>query len=321
MEEDAQLDELPPRIREILYRAGLVANKSILETAECDLLNLSSISHADIKRIYSVIAKKAQATEFISGDQLVNSSNRQQRWGVLSTGCSRLDSLLRGGVLTRGITELSGQSGCGKTQLCLQLALTVQLTPTSGGLGAGALFICTEDRFPSVRLNQLLKTSPLAQKFPNIKFGNSIFIEHIGDSADLMRCVSERLPQLMKQQRVGLVVVDSVAGVFRSDYTAAESLQRARDLRAFASQLHLIANTHNIAVVCVNQVSDVRRGEVTQTVPALGLAWANLVTCRLQMFRHNDSRHLQVVFAPHLPRQSCPYTITTAGVVGHPTSM
>ncbi|XP_046673247.1 DNA repair protein XRCC3 [Homalodisca vitripennis] len=319
MELNSQFDELSPKIMEILLRAGLVTDKAILETPECDLLNLGSITLADVKQIHNVVAKRSKPTDFISGDQLVNSCNR--RWGRLSTGCSQLDSFLQGGVLTRGITELSGQSGCGKTQLCLQLALTVQLPTTSCGLDAGAVFICTEDRFPSIRLNQLLKTSPVAQKFPNIKFGNNIFVEHIGDTADLMRCVSMRLPQLMKQHRVGLVVVDSVAGVFRADYTTAESLQRARDLRTFASQLHLVANMYSTAVICVNQVSDIRKGEVTQTVPALGLAWANLVTCRLQMFRNNDLRHLQIVFSPHLPQQSRQYTITSAGVVGHLTTM
>lgn len=70
----------------------------------------------------------------------------KNRWNCLSTGCVQVDNLLRGGVLTRGITELSGRSGAGKTQLCLQLAITVQLTRSVGGLSAGAcnvlLIIC-----------------------------------------------------------------------------------------------------------------------------------------------------------------------------------
>lgn len=43
----------------------------------------------------------------------------------LSTGCSDIDSCLDGGIPIQGITELSGESSSGKTQLGLQLLLQV----------------------------------------------------------------------------------------------------------------------------------------------------------------------------------------------------
>lgn len=55
----------------------------------------------------------------------------------LTTGCARLDAKLRGGIPCRGITQIYGAAGTGKTQLALQLCLTVQLPITAGGLGAG----------------------------------------------------------------------------------------------------------------------------------------------------------------------------------------
>ena len=57
--------------------------------------------------------------------------------GRLSWGCPVLDSLLGGGVLVPGVTELSGVSAAGKTQLCLQLSLVVQLSQRQGGLDGG----------------------------------------------------------------------------------------------------------------------------------------------------------------------------------------
>ena len=56
----------------------------------------------------------------------------------LSLGDFVLDSFLRGGLVVPGLTELSGESATGKTQLCLQLCLAVQLPPAFGGLGAGS---------------------------------------------------------------------------------------------------------------------------------------------------------------------------------------
>lgn len=55
----------------------------------------------------------------------------------LGVGCVLLDDLLRGGLPVRGITELSGQSGAGKTQLALQLCLCVQYPTHYGGLNSG----------------------------------------------------------------------------------------------------------------------------------------------------------------------------------------
>lgn len=55
----------------------------------------------------------------------------------LSVGCPLLDELLRGGLPAGSVIELSGESGAGKTQLALQLCLSVQLPVQHGGLGAG----------------------------------------------------------------------------------------------------------------------------------------------------------------------------------------
>lgn len=55
----------------------------------------------------------------------------------LSVGCPLLDQLLRGGLPVAGVTELSGESGAGKTQLALQLCMTVQYPTQYGGLNSG----------------------------------------------------------------------------------------------------------------------------------------------------------------------------------------
>ena len=48
---------------------------------------------------------------------------------------------VKGGLLLRGITEIVGESAAGKTQLCLQLCLSVQLPVKHGGLNGGELSI------------------------------------------------------------------------------------------------------------------------------------------------------------------------------------
>ena len=47
---------------------------------------------------------------------------------MFSTGCPIIDKTLGGGIRLGQITELYGESGCGKTQLCIQMSLEVQRT-------------------------------------------------------------------------------------------------------------------------------------------------------------------------------------------------
>lgn len=59
-------------------------------------------------------------------------------WSVLNTGCSIIDKTING-FPTKGITEVFGESGVGKTQLALQLALQVQELEENGGLDGGTM--------------------------------------------------------------------------------------------------------------------------------------------------------------------------------------
>lgn len=47
---------------------------------------------------------------------------------MFSTGCPIIDKTLNGGIRLGQITELYGESGCGKTQFCIQMSLEVQRT-------------------------------------------------------------------------------------------------------------------------------------------------------------------------------------------------
>ncbi|XP_075226431.1 DNA repair protein XRCC3-like isoform X2 [Lycorma delicatula] len=253
-------------------------------------------------------------------DMLKSSS---PKWNRLSTGCEYINKLLRGGIPRRGITELSGESGSGKTQFCLQLTITVQLPFYNGGFNAGAVYICTEDKFPSPRLQQLFTTFPLSTHEDKKKLGDNVFIEHIADVDGLKQCVMTQLPHLLTRQSIGLVVIDSITAVFRADYDQHDMATRAKDLRTVGLQLHSLANQFHISVLCVNQVSSLIQQDNncrSILVPALGLAWSNLVTTRLQMIQgETDNRALHVIFSPELPQTSCPYKISASGISGSET--
>jgi len=80
----------------------------------------------------------------------------KKKWQRLSVGCSKLDGFLRGGVAVKGITEIAGESNSGKTQLCLQMALTVQYPVTYGGLSGGWCFLLPFRQIKNVACSETL---------------------------------------------------------------------------------------------------------------------------------------------------------------------
>lgn len=105
------------------------------------------------------------------------------RWDKITFGCTALDRLTLNGIGTRGVTEIAGEAGSGKSQVCMQLALMVQLPRSMGGLEMGAVFICTEDSFSSKRLVQMAEAvnSLYGSRVHAIPFTSQVFVDRVTD--------------------------------------------------------------------------------------------------------------------------------------------
>src|SRR5881628_233159 len=76
----------------------------------------------------------------------------RRRRDRISTGSKSFDDLLAGGIETKAVTEVYGEFGTGKTQLCHTLCVMVQQDKLAGGLAAKALYIDTENTFRPERI-------------------------------------------------------------------------------------------------------------------------------------------------------------------------
>ena len=75
--------------------------------------------------------------------------------GGLSFGVPSLDTMIDP-LVPSGVIEISGEAGCGKSQICLTLALRCQLPHDLGGMeGTTAYMSCGEGDFPVRRLSQM----------------------------------------------------------------------------------------------------------------------------------------------------------------------
>ncbi|XP_072346150.1 DNA repair protein XRCC3 isoform X1 [Scyliorhinus torazame] len=345
----AQLD-LNPKVVAAVRRANIQSIKEILCLSGPDLQRLTKLSSSDVRYLHKTVAAVVKNDPVVTALQMYNeecpfpTQNRK-----LSMGCPVLDLLLGGGIPLMGITEIVGESSAGKTQICMQLCLSVQFPRSYGGQEAGAVYICTEDTFPNKRLQQLIALQTMlradvpADIVNDIKFGNNIFIEHVADVESLNCCISKRLPILLSRGLIRLVVIDSVAALFRCEFGASDSIAKAKCLQKFGAMLHHLSHRFSSPIICVNQITDAINdsylaqsdfGLSGKVLPALGLTWSNQLLMRLMVsrtqfcvegaFPGDESalssgivqRRMEIIFAPHLPQSFCNYMICTEGVRG-----
>lgn len=170
---------------------------------------------------------------------------------------------------------------------------------------------------------------------------------------DMMPKIESFVANPKTQLPVKLIVIDSIAALFRSEFenTPIELKRRSSLFFKISGKLKLLAKKFGLAVLLTNQVVDfmgptegingLRVGNLgclyssgRRVCPALGLSWANCVNSRLFLSRNEEfdgeengsvdvnfrctrtRRRLHVVFAPHLPEASCEFVIAREGVFG-----
>ncbi|KAK0747656.1 DNA repair protein RAD57 [Apiosordaria backusii] len=191
-------------------------------------------------------------------------SELAEQWQTISTLDPLLDRALGGGIPTGHVTEITGESGAGKTQFLLTLLLAVQLPPPHG-LGRPALYISTEAALSTRRLSQMISTNPLFSTFP------------VYDRPSLDNIVSTTTPDLESQDHIltfqapveierrgiGLLILDSVAANYRAEFERSANSGISSNMGARTNELiklgmHLrdLAQKYNLAVVVSNQVAD-----------------------------------------------------------------
>ena len=254
---------------------------------------------------------------------------------VLSSGCPLIDSKI-GGYPVGSVTEISGEAGCGKTQMCLCLSLQIQLQKSQGGLdGKTAYLSCGEGEFPIRRLSQLSDSflSRASSHLHNTitskeQLLDGVKIEQCHSVDQLKESLKDRIPELCRsgsscssssninkhhndnnRNRVKLLIIDSIAGLFRTDFDTNQSMDRiirAQTMHEVLQLLKWLSQCYQIVVVVVNQVTasivgsasesmglatniDGKSGNMLGSEPALGINWAFGVNTRIMLSRDSQA--------------------------------
>ena len=303
--EDLEIGEtITKKLRDLgLYTVENLAMATVKELEQAGLNKKSS----------EKLIRKARLSmpfQFIRGDELVKIRENVLR---LTTGSIMLDKLLGGGIESQSITEFYGEYGSGKSQICHQLCVNVQLPIEQGGLGGAALYIDTENTFRTERIFQMANNLSLdpVQTIKNIVFAEAYTSDH-------QIFLLENADKIIKENGIRLIIVDSLTSHFRSEYLGREMLQeRQQKLNKHMHMLIRLSRAFNAVAVVTNQVMskpDVFFGEAIHPVGGHIVAHTSHTRVFLRKSARGPVRIARLVSSPHLPEGEGVFRVTERGI-------
>jgi len=280
-----------------------------LATATAKELEIAGVGE---KKALEVIraARSTMNVSFVRADELLRMRQNVLR---LATGSKMMDELLGGGLETQTITEFYGEYGSGKSQLCHQLCVNVQLPPEQGGLGGGALYIDTENTFRTERIVQMSQHLGLD---PEEVSKNIIYADAY--TSDHQIFLLENADKVIKENDVRMIIIDSLTSHFRSEYLGREMLaERQQKLNKHMHKLIRLARAFNIVAVVTNQVMskpDVFFGNAVHPIGGHIVAHTSHTRVYLRKSARGRVRIARLVSSPYLPEGERVFRITENGV-------
>jgi DNA repair protein RadA len=264
------------------------------------------------KKAFQIIdaARSAIGINFIRADELYKMRKDVLR---LSSGSKALDKMINGGLETQTITEFYGEYGSGKSQFCHQLCVNVQLPPERGGLGGAALYVDTENTFRLERIIQMAKHLGLD---PEQVVKNIIYAEAF--TSDHQMFLLENADEIIKNNKVKLIIVDSLTAHFRSEYIGREMLaSRQQKLNKHMHKLISLARAFNAVAVVTNQVMakpDQFFGDATHPIGGHIVGHTSHTRIYLRRASHGPVRIARLVSSPYLPEGEEILKVTENGI-------
>jgi len=198
------------------------------------------------------------------------------------------------------------------TQVCFQVAVTVQLPKEKGGLAGNCLWIDSENSFRAERIIQIAK----ALKLDPAKTLKNIFVAR-AYNADHQMLLAEKTAEMVEEKNIKLVIVDSLMAQFRAEYIGRGTLAaRQQKLNQHMRTLMKLAEMNNIAVLVTNQVMqrpDILFGDPTAPVGGEIVAHASKQRLYLRKSKENK-RVAKLVDSPSLPDGEAIFKVTENGI-------
>ncbi len=340
MTED-DLTELPgvgPSTAEDLADAGFARFEDIAVAGVGELTADTSIGDSKAQSIINGAREEADIGGFTNGNEALAA---RQEVGKITTGHGEIDDIMSGGFEEEAITELFGQHKSGKSQFTHQMCVNVQLPPEYGGTGKRAIFIDTEDSYRPERIIEMVHglddevlqacmdrdgvdgTPDDPEAMEEL---TQIFLGRVHNASarntNMQMMLAKKAKEIAQEYRgteypVGLLVVDSIIGHFRAEYTGRGKLaDRQQKLTKHMDDLTEFATLYGSAVLIANQVMsnpDQFFGDPTKAAGGNVIAHRSTFRVKLREGK-GDKKVFMLEDAPNLPDGQSPYIVTEDGI-------
>ena len=228
----------------------------------------------------------------------------------ISTGSKNLDELLDGGIETRAITELYGEYGTGKTQICHTLCVTVQQSKAEDNISR-ALYIDTENTFRPERIASIASARKID---PSVALENVIVAKAYNSSHQ--EVIIQESPNVINLHNIKIMIVDSIVSHYRAEYLGRSVLsERQQRINRLLHILLRIAETCKIAVVITNQIQsspDAIFGDPNKATG--GNVMAHTSTYRLYLKKAGKNRIARMVDSPYHSEREILFALNEQGI-------
>ena len=237
---------------------------------------------------------------------------KRKNIGKISTGSKNFDYLLGGGLETKSITEVCGEYGTGKTQLCHTACVIVQQDYSNGGLRGSALYVDTENTFRPERIESISRMKNL----DSLKILDNIIVAKAYSSSHHELIISEA-SKIIDSNNIKLMIIDSIISLYRSEFIGLSALsERQQRLNKLIHTIMRIAETYEIAVLLTNQVQSTPDSMFggSSFKAAGGNIMAHSSTYRIFLRRSGRNRIARMVDSPYHPETEIVFTIDDDGI-------
>ena len=229
-----------------------------------------------------------------------------------SSGCNRIDELLGGGFESGTVTQLYGEAGSGKTNICLQVAIGCAQN------GKSVIYIDSEGFSPE-RFLQIARAGARSDAEDVEGIARRIIIYEPHSFEQQTSCINE-IETVIKEKRdkngVALLILDSATLFYRLELDDERSVYLRRVLANQIMNLLEIARMYDLAVIITNQVyMDIDNGKLRASG---GYAIEHLSKVIVQLEKAEEGRgKRRATLKKHrsMPEDtSCAFFITSKGV-------
>ena len=212
---------------------------------------------------------------------------------MIKTGLKELDQFLGGGIKEGLVTNISGQSATGKTQLAFQICLNALHS------GKDVLFQDTTGEFRPERLVEMMQLRKI-----NPSLLDKINVSRITNTAQQIQCFSK-----IPLKSYSLIIVDSVTDLFSFEYSKKEqSLEKHISFMKYMQNLSSIAIDGKIPIIITNMVRTINKHEKENLEESISM----YTHTKIKLSKNSDGYLCQVI-SPFV-KKKFQYTITSSGL-------